>query len=139
MSAVTLMSEGFTTLLDAMLDELVLDLHLYTNDPDLEDDLTAEDFEEAEYDTYAPQTIKRWSPSAMDRNQAWSSADPLTFACSGEDAPEPIQGYYVTTGPDEVLLWAWRRPGEAYPLSPGGPPLQIFVEARFPPEIPTPV
>jgi hypothetical protein len=139
MSAVTLAQEGYTVLLDAMLEDLVPVVHLYTNDPDIDDESTVEDFDELVADNYDPLTVKRWTASEMDRGQAFAAADTLTFSWIPNTDTLPVQGYYCTAGADGPLLWAWRRPGEPYTPSTGQEQLSVSVEARFPPEIPTPV
>lgn len=134
MSLVTLAREGYCVLLDALLDGLVPVLHLYTNDPDLDEDTEADDFDEADWEGYAPQTLQRWTPASLREGRAFSSADPLTFAWYSGETPDPVQGYYVTAGEDGCLLWAWRRPGAAFAIGPDNPQLVVYVEALFPPE-----
>lgn len=132
MADVVLAKSGYPIILAALLGDLNVYVHLYTNDPALTDALTPAAFTEPVYSGYQALPASKWSPSALRGNVAVAVADPVEFAYTSGAAPDPIRGYYATDGPGGVLLWAWRRPGDAFPLGPSAPVLLVAVRATFP-------
>lgn len=132
LSDVVLASQGYTVILDALVAELNVYIHLYTNDPTLSSALTPAAFVEPVYNGYQALPAARWSPSALRGGVAVKVADPPLFEFVGGVAPLPIRGYYATDGPGGVLLWAWRRPGDPFPLDGLHPRLLIAVRLTFP-------
>lgn len=125
-------SEGYTVMLDALLAGLVPHVRLYTNDPDLNEDRVRADFTEPVMDDYAPIPAVVWTPSALRDGRAISVVDPIFFTYTGGPLPDPIRGYIVTAGADGPLLWAVRRPGDAFVFSDDEPLLSIFMRMRWP-------
>lgn len=133
MSAGVVPKEGWTAFLQALTDGLAATAHLYTNDPDLDEDTTSEDFVEPVWEAYLPLGITRWTPAAMKGGVAFSVADHLVWLWEGGPVPVPIQGVYLTAGPVGRVLFAWRRPGDPYRLGPDNPVLTVLVTLTFPP------
>lgn len=132
MSFVVLATEGFPSQLAALLESLPVSVHLYTNDPPLSPASVAGDFVEPVYAGYVPKALSRWTPPALRGPRAFSQADPVRFQWTSGPAPLPVRGYFATNGIGGPLLWAWRRPDDAFPLGPGSPLLLIAVTIYFP-------
>lgn len=133
MSDATLAREGYTVMLDALLEALVPWVRLYTNDPVISLDRVRADFTELVGHDYAPYPIPRWTPAALRGGSAYSVPDIIQFKCPGAPWWGAVRGYFVTAGRDGPLLWAWRRPGDdPFVFSADTPLIQVFIELRFP-------
>lgn len=132
MSAIVYATEGYVDMLDALTDDLVVQLRLYTNDPELGPGLTAASFVEPVYDGYGAKPVSRWTPAALKSGRAFSDTDPVYWQWTAGAAPAPIRGYYALEPGSGRLLWAWRRPGEAFALGPSNPLLTVLVRLWFP-------
>lgn len=132
MTAAVWAVEGYTAALDALTDDLVWWVRLYTNDPAITPATTRAAFVEAAYDGYAPYRIPKWTPAALRGGIAFSVPDIPHFVASGPPWPPPIRGYYVTWGADGPLATAWRRPGAAFQFSLLQPILTVFLKIQFP-------
>jgi hypothetical protein len=133
MSFATNVREGYVAQLEALIDGLTAYLHLYTNDPTISEASVKADFAESAFEGYAPVALSKWSPPALRAGLARSQADTAAFTWTGGATPPPVRGYFVTEGPNGVLLAAWRKPGDAFPIGPGHLLLLVNVELIFPP------
>lgn len=132
MSEAVQASEGYPAMLAAWIDGLNGYAHLYTNDPDLTADTVADDFEEIVYDRYEPLPVRPWTTPTLRDGLAIAVVDPLIFTFTGGPLPAPARGYYVTDGPAGRLLWAWRRPGNAFQMAEDAPTVIVYIRARWP-------
>ena len=124
--------EGFTTLLDALTDNLVAWVRLYVNDVTPGRFSKRADFEELFGFGYEPFAIPRWTKGALRDGVAFSVPDIVHFVFGGPTYPPGIVGYYVTAGRTGPLLWAWRRPDGPFVPGPDKSVLTVFMEFDFP-------
>lgn len=132
MENVVLMREGYTSFLDALTEDLLVYLHLYTNDPTLTETLTGADFTEPAHEGYSPLAIGGWTPSRLEDAVAVSFGEPPAFTYTSGPEPDPIRGYFATFGVSGPVLWGFRRPGGTFPLGAGNPLLTINTRMTFP-------
>lgn len=126
-------ADGYLDTLNGIRRETNWYLHLYVNDPPLDESLVVADFVEAAYAGYAPQPAARWTPPVMREGKARSWSDPVYFTWTGGAATPPIRGYYATHGPDGSLARVWRPDGDPVILSEVNRVLTIFIELAYPP------
>lgn len=132
MADAILLREGFTTLLDALLDDLVAWVRLYTNDVDPDIDTSKEEFKELKGFGYEPYAIPRWTPAALRGGSAFAVPDIVHFVFPGPDFPPPIIGYYVTAGAKGPAMWAWRAEPGPFVAGPDNTILTVYIEFDFP-------
>ena len=102
---------GAKVLLEEALDGLTadVDVHLYKNDmaPTVFSELT--DFEEADYDGYAEETVTPASWPVFNQGLGVVAVGPgIVFTPTGGTTDNVIYGYYVTDTTGTRLLWAER-------------------------------
>jgi hypothetical protein len=132
-SDVTYAREGYTTMLDALIDGLVPIVRLFTNDVTPTEDSVRADFVEAVAPGVGPIPADRWTPAALRAGIAFAVVDPLIWEYVGAGDGPLVRGYFVTAGADGPLLWAWRRPGAGFQFSDANRLLTVYVEMRFRP------
>lgn len=126
-------ADGYLDALNEIRRELNLYLHLYTNDPPLDESLVVGDFVEADYLDYQAMPAGRWTPPLIRNGKAYSWSDPVYFTWNGGGPSGEIRGYYATTGQNGSLRRVWRPDGPPVVLSAENPILVIFVEISYPP------
>jgi hypothetical protein len=131
-SAVTFATSGYNACLYAWTQGLNAHAHLYVNDPELNAGRVRGDFVEPVFAGYGSRAVERWTPPALRGGVSFSVCDPLIWEWVIGDEPLPIRGVFVTNGVSGELLWAWRRPGDAYPLGEANPLLIVYVRLTFP-------
>lgn len=132
MAAAVLATISYRTMLTALLSDLDLYVHLYTNDIPLTKDLTGSEFVEVLYEGYVALPLKKFSPPVFNGTDAVSYFDGVQFRYVAGPEPLPVVGYYVTTPRDGDLVFAWRRPDPPFQLSLATPRLFVLVSAKFP-------
>lgn len=132
MSDAVLMVEGYCGLLDALVAELNVYVHLYTNDPALDGKQAVADFVEVATAGYAPLPATQWSPSVLRGGFAYALADAVNFVLPAAPWPAPVVGYYATSGPTGPLVWAWKRPAGPFTFGPTATLLTVYVALTFP-------
>lgn len=122
-------------MLAALLDSILPRVCLYVNDPDIGPGMVADDFVEATFPGYQRITATKWSPPVLRSGLAFSVVDPLIFTYTMGDPGEGVRGYYVRDGDDGPVMWAWRRPDDAWMPTVENPTLLVFVTMTFPPSV----
>lgn len=125
--------ESYEGMLLAMITGADWWVHLYTNDPPVNGDLTSAALVEPVYAGYGPQALSRWTPPTLRGDTAFSQADIVEWRWTAGPAPSPIRGYFVTHGQMGKLAWIRRRPDDTFPLGPGSPLLLLYLRLDFPP------
>lgn len=132
MSEAVLAREGYCAMLDALLEDLVAHVRLYTNDVDPDEDTVRADFVELAGFGYQPVAIPRWTPSMLRGGVAFAVPDVVHFVFPGPTYPPGVVGYYVTAGASGPVLWAWRRPGGPFVPDASNRVLTVYIEMNFP-------
>jgi hypothetical protein len=98
--------------LDTLLDGLDVWYHLYANDLIPDRSTSLGDLVEPDWDNYAPQQAKYWTPALIEDNRATSGADPLEWTRGPGGAAMAVYGYFTTNGQAGPLLWTERICGQ---------------------------
>jgi hypothetical protein len=104
------------TIIEILILNVEIHIHLYKNDVPLENDTVITDLVEANYPGYASQIASGWSSAETIARRAQTSAEPLTFSRTGTTAPQDIFGYYATTATPTILLWVERAERPPFPM-----------------------
>lgn len=123
---------GYCVTLDAFLREMAMRVHLFTNDPPLNQDTAAGDFVEPVFVGYEPIVVTRWTPSVLREGRAWAASDPLYWSYTDGTPPDPVRGVFVVDNVTGLLLGAWKRPGAGFALGPDAPLLTVLLSVRHP-------
>lgn len=132
MAAAQLAASGYTTLLDALTANLVVQLRLFTNDITPDASTVAADFVEPVWDTYGARGLSRWTPAFLTGGVAFSDSDPVYWTYSAGPVPLPVRGYFAVDPATGVLMWAWRRAGDGLQIGPANPLLRVTVRLYLP-------
>lgn len=86
-------------------------LHLYKNDVTPGVGMVIGDFDECDFDGYAPQDYANWSAAAYipGNDEYNSSPDPVVFTAGAAIVPQDVYGVFVTDSFGN-LVWAERDP-----------------------------
>lgn len=125
------LANSFKTTYLAQLLELLgsLTIHCYKNDLDPDGFTLLDDFEESTFPGYAPLDLTTWgSPYLNGDYQAETDAGLYVWTVSAVPTPEPLYGYYCTTG-GTYLVHSERRADGPVLISAAGQ--QFTVDVKF--------